>query len=99
MRAAYDNGVVKRFSKEISEKVESASIPLCSGRVPTVEGCRVGGGDTAATSTNGGAFWKSLTRIALEHLQKEISEKKQKDLVLLQVISDKVVVAPSRDRA
>jgi molecular chaperone DnaJ len=35
----------------------------------------------------------------LEHLQKEISEKKQKDLVLLQVISDKVVVAPSRDRA
>jgi hypothetical protein len=35
----------------------------------------------------------------LEHLQKEISEKKKKDLVLLQVISDKVVVAPSRDRA
>jgi hypothetical protein len=27
-------------------------MPLCSDRVPTVEGCGVGGGDTAATLTN-----------------------------------------------
>jgi hypothetical protein len=39
---------IERFLKEISGKVESASMPLCSGRLPTVEGCRVGGGDTAA---------------------------------------------------
>jgi hypothetical protein len=42
---------------------------------------------------------KKVVEWVLEHLQKEISEKEEKGLALLQVISDRVVIAPSRDRA
>jgi ATP dependent DNA ligase C terminal region len=45
--------------------VESASIPLCSDRVPTVEGCPSAVGTPPLHQRTAGAFWKSLTRTDL----------------------------------